>query len=220
MTRDLKQTTKTAMSRHPERGSRDRALAFAILDEAMVAHVGVDTGDGVQVLPMTYARIDDCLFLHGAVASRWLGSFEGGREVCVCVTLLDGIVLARSAFSHSMNYRSVIAHGTATVVTDLARKQAAFRAFLDHLVPGRWEDTRQPNRKEVAATTVLALELDEASVKLRSGPPADAAADLDQPFWAGVLPLALTCATAVPDPAMAEAREVPAYLQNYRRPGR
>lgn len=220
MPEDLRQTSRSTMSRHTERASYDRDTAYRILDEGMVAHVGVDTGAGVAVLPMTYARIDDCLYLHGAAASRWLGSFDEGRPVSVCVTLLDGIVLARSAFSHSMNYRSVIAFGTATVVTDTDRKQAAFRAFLDHLVPGRWDDTRQPNRKEIAATTVLELQLDEASIKIRSGPPKDTAGDYDLPYWAGVIPLSVTAAAPEPDPAMEDAPETPSYATGYRRPAR
>ena len=137
------------------------------------AHVGFDAGDGVTVIPMTYARLGDEIVLHGAVASRWLSSFESGHPVSVCVTLLDGLVLAQSAFSHSMNYRSVVVFGDATLVTDKERKQEAFKAFLDHLVPGRWEDSRQPDDKESDATIVLSVPISEASVKIRSGPPQD-----------------------------------------------
>ena len=139
---DLRQTDRTTIGRHDERASYDRETANAILDEGMVAHVGLDTGSGVIVIPMTYARLGDEIVLHGAVASRWLSSFEEGRPVSVCVTLLDGLVLAQSAFSHSMSYRSLVCFGGATVVTDADKKAAAFRAFVDHLVPGRWDDTR------------------------------------------------------------------------------
>ena len=133
----LQQTDRTTISRHDERGSYDREVAYAILDEGLVAHVGLDTGKGVMVIPMTYARMGDELILHGAVASRWLSSFEAGRAISVCVPILDGLVLAQSAFSHSMNYRSVVAFGEARVITDTEKKDAAFKALLDHLIPGR-----------------------------------------------------------------------------------
>ena len=142
MSDNLQQTDRTTISRHDERASYDRDVANAILDEGLVAHVGLDTGSGVMVIPMTYARLGDELILHGAVASRWLSSFEEGRPVSVCVTILDGLVLAQSAFSHSMNYRSVVVFGNATIVRDEEKKMAAFKALMDHLIPGRWEDSR------------------------------------------------------------------------------
>ena len=166
---------------------------------------------------MTYARLGNELVLHGAVASRWLSSFEKGRPVSVCVTLLDGLVLAQSAFSHSMNYRSVVCFGEATLVTDPEKKAAALQAFLDHLVPGRWDDTRQPDRKETEATTVLAVPIDEASVKIRSGPPKDAARDLNEGHWTGVIPLALRSGEPIPDPVMDSGQKVPNYVRNYSR---
>lgn len=218
MSAELKKTDRTTISRHDERGSYDRDTAYAILDEGIVAHVGVDTGSGAMVIPMTYARLGDELILHGAVASRWLSSFENGRPISVCVTLLDGLVLAKSAFSHSMNYRSVVAFGEARVVNDPDRKMAAFKALLDHLVPGRWEDSRQPDDKELQATTVLAMPIDEASVKIRSGPPKDAAKDLELPYWTGVIPLSLESAEAIPDPAMQGGTAVPDYAVAYSRP--
>jgi nitroimidazol reductase NimA-like FMN-containing flavoprotein (pyridoxamine 5'-phosphate oxidase superfamily) len=213
----LQQTERTTMSRHDERGSYDRELAYAILDEGLVAHVGLETGHGVAVMPMTYARRGDELILHGAVASRWLSGTEEGHPISVCVTLLDGLVLARSAFSHSMNYRSVIAFGQAHVVGDDAEKVAAFRALLEHLVPGRWDDCRQPDRKEIAATTVLSMRLSEASVKVRSGPPKDAKRDEEAPYWAGVIPLGLTAGEAIADPALRGDPAVPAYAVDYSR---
>jgi nitroimidazol reductase NimA-like FMN-containing flavoprotein (pyridoxamine 5'-phosphate oxidase superfamily) len=219
MSKGLEKTNKTSITRHAERGSYDRELAYAILDEGMVAHVGLDAGAGVMVIPMTYARLGDDLVLHGAVASRWLSSFKEGLPVSVCVTLLDGLVMAQSAFSHSMNYRSVVVFGVATLVNDKAQKQAAFKALLDHLVPGRWEDSRQPDSKETDATTVLTLPVSEASVKVRSGPPKDAAKDLQLSYWTGVIPLQLKAGEAIPDPVMTDGREIPDYISNYV-PGR
>jgi hypothetical protein len=216
---ELQKTDRTTISRHDERGSYDREVAYAILDEGLVAHVGLDTGEGVMVIPMTYARLGDELILHGAVASRWLSSFDAGRPISVCVTLLDGLVLAQSAFSHSMNYRSVVAFGEAKVITDAEKKDAAFKALLDHLIPGRWEDSRQPDKKESDATTVVAMQINEASVKIRSGPPKDAAKDLDLPYWTGVIPLSLTAGAAIPDPVMKEERAIPDYAVNYSRTG-
>lgn len=215
MATELKRTDKTTIGRHSERGSYDRQTANAILDEGMVAHVGFDTGAGVTVIPMTYARIGDELFLHGAVASRWLSSFEKGKPVSVCVTLLDGLVLAQSAFSHSMNYRSVVCFGQATLVTDEDRKAAAFKAFLDHLVPGRWDDTRQPDRKESDATIVLSVPIDEASIKIRSGPPKDAAKDLGEGHWTGVIPLKMINGSPIPDPLMDDNSPIPDYVAEF-----
>ncbi len=215
MTTELHQTNRTTISRHSERGSYDRDAANTILDEGMVAHVGFDTGNGVTVIPMTYARLGDELFLHGAVASRWLSSFKQGRPVSICVTMLDGLVLAQSAFSHSMNYRSVVCFGKATLVTDEEKKQAVFRAFLDHLIPGRWEDTRQPDRKESDATLVLSVPIDEASVKVRSGPPKDAAKDLGEGHWTGVIPLEMTNSSPIPDPVMDESKSIPDYVKDF-----
>jgi uncharacterized protein len=214
---ELEKTDRTTISRHPERGSYDLATAFAILDEGMVAHVGFNAGNGVMVMPMTYARLGDEILLHGAVASRWLSAFEAGMPVSVCVTLLDGLVLAQSAFSHSMNYRSVVIFGEARLVMDKARKQEAFKAFLDHLVPGRWEDSRQPDDKETGATTVLSVPIREASVKVRSGPPQDAEKDLALGYWTGVIPLELAAGEVIPDPLMQGQRPVPEYLRSYDR---
>lgn len=217
MSKELEQTNRTTVSRHSERASYDRGTAYAILDEGMVAHVGFDAGDGVIVVPMTYARLGDEIVLHGAVASRWLSCFATGRHVSVCVTLLDGLVLAQSAFSHSMNYRSVVIFGAATLVTDNDKKDAAFKAFVDHLIAGRWEDSRQPDAKETEATTVLSVPISEASVKIRSGPPADAAKDLGLGYWTGVIPLGVTAGTPIPDPLMKGDLSAPEYATSYSR---
>lgn len=218
MSNNLTQTDRTTISRHDERASYDRDTANSILDEGLVAHVGFDTGKGVTVIPMTYARQGDELILHGAVASRWLSSFEGGRDICVTVTLLDGLVLARAAFSHSMNYRSVVAFGSASLVTDPEEKQSAFKALVDHLLPGRWDDCKIPDKKEINATTVLTMPISEASIKIRSGPPADSEKDMGLDYWTGVIPLSLTAGVPEPDPLMREDRERPAYIDGYRRP--
>lgn len=217
MSAELKQTDRTSITRHAERGSYDRQAAYAILDEGMVAHVGFDTGGGVTVLPMMYTRLDDELILHGAVASRWLSSFNNGHPLSVCVTLLDGLVLAQSAFSHSMNYRSVVVFGNATIVTDAERKQAAFRALLEHLIPGRWDDCKQPDRKESDATVVLSVPIDEASIKVRTGPPKDAAKDLGEGHWTGVIPLAMRPGEPLPDPVMEAGMAVPGYVEDWKR---
>jgi len=217
VSKQLEQTNRTTISRHAERASYDRDTAYAILDEGMVAHVGFDAGDGVIVVPMTYARLGDEIVLHGAVASRWLSCFATGRHVSVCVTLLDGLVLAQSAFSHSMNYRSVVLFGEATLVTDNDKKGAAFKAFVDHLIPGRWEDSRQPDAQETEATTVLSVPVSEASVKIRSGPPADAAKDLGLGYWTGVLPLRIAAGAPIPDPLLEEGRAIPDYAASYSR---
>ena len=219
MSKELEQTNRTTISRHSERGSYDRDTAYAILDEGMVAHVAFDTGSGATVIPMTYARMGDAIVLHGAVASRWLSSFEQGWPVSVCVTLLDGLVLAQSAFSHSMNYRSVVIFGDATVVRDREGKQLAFKAFLDHLVPGRWDDSRQPDAKETDATIVLSVPIAEASVKIRSGPPKDSAKDLGLGYWTGIIPLELAAGDPIPDPAMKGDLDVPEYVSAYKRRG-
>jgi nitroimidazol reductase NimA-like FMN-containing flavoprotein (pyridoxamine 5'-phosphate oxidase superfamily) len=211
-------TDATQVRRLPERASMDRAEAYAILDEGLVCHVGFVASDGRPVvIPTTYARNGDELLLHGSPASRMLRSLKGGVDVCVTVTLLDGLVLAKSAFHHSLNYRSVVVLGRATPVTDEAAKLAALEAFVEHIVPGRTADARGPSPSEMKGTLVLALPIDEASVKRRRGGPIDDGEDLGLPVWAGVLPLALTPGALVAeDPA--DGLGAPAYLTAYSRP--
>jgi uncharacterized protein len=179
------------IERHPERASSDRALALAILDEGLICHVGFVAGGRPWVIPTMYARDGELLFLHGSPASRMLRNLAGGIDVSVTITLLDGLVLARSAFSHSMNYRSVVIAGAATEIADPDTKLAAMRCLVEHVLPGRWDEVRPPNRKEIATTLVLALPLDHLSTKLRNGPPIDGAADRSLPVWAGEIPLSL-----------------------------
>ncbi|MDQ3946751.1 MAG: pyridoxamine 5'-phosphate oxidase family protein [Actinomycetota bacterium] len=192
-------TARTTVRRHPERGEYEQAAVEAILDEGLVAHVGVAVDGQPFVLPMVYARVDGHLYLHGSAASRLLRTLGAGAPVCVTVTLLDGIVLARSAFHHSMNYRSVVILGRAVAVTDTAERERALAAMVDHAVPGRSEEVRAPDRRELAATLVVRVALDEVSAKVRHGPPIDDPADLEIPVWAGVLPLRLVAGDPSPD---------------------
>lgn len=198
-TGDLAETERTKLRRAADRGSFDRALAYSILDEALVAHVGISTERGPVVLPMTYGRIDDRLYLHGAVGNALLRAGTDA-QVCATVTLLDGLVLARSAFHHSMNYRCVVLYGTATKVTDDAEKLAAFDAIVDQSVPGRAAEVRASDPGELRATLVLRLPIEEGSVKVRGHGVVDDADDLDLPVWAGVVPLRLTPGEPVQDP--------------------
>ncbi|HVW32229.1 MAG TPA: pyridoxamine 5'-phosphate oxidase family protein [Acidimicrobiia bacterium] len=191
-------TSRTEIRRHPERGDHRDATVAAILDEGLVAHVGIAVDGQPYVIPMIYARRGATLYLHGSPASRLLRAMKKTVPVCVTVTLLDGLVLAKSAFHHSMNYRSVVVLGEAQEVTDPAEKRAAFAALVDHAVPGRSAEARPPNPKETAGTIVLALPLGEASAKIRTGPPIDDEADRPLPVWAGVIPLRLERGTPVP----------------------
>ncbi|MGY1820791.1 pyridoxamine 5'-phosphate oxidase family protein [Geodermatophilus sp. SYSU D00079] len=209
---------RTAPTRARDRVSYDRATVHAVLDEAVVCHVGFVVDGRPVVLPQLHARVDDTLYLHGSTGARALvAARDGGLDVCVTVTLVDGLVLARSAFHHSVNYRSVVVHGTAQVVTDPTEKTTALEALVDAVVPGRTAGTRAPDRRELAATTVLRLPLVEVSVKVRSGPPSDDPADLDGPHWAGVLPLATVAGPAVPAPDLAPGTATPEHVTAWQR---
>ncbi|HEU5064466.1 MAG TPA: pyridoxamine 5'-phosphate oxidase family protein [Gaiellaceae bacterium] len=200
---------RTEVARHPERGVYDREAIYRILDEALICHVGFVHEGHPFVIPTIHARSGDTLYVHGSPASRMLKELGAGVDVCVTVTLLDGLVLARSVYNHSMNYRSVLVLGRARLLSDPAEKAAALEAVVEHVVPGRWDDARQPTKKELAGTSVLALPLDEASAKVRTGPPMDFEADLELSVWAGVIPVALRTGTpeGPPDP--------PAYVAGY-----
>jgi nitroimidazol reductase NimA-like FMN-containing flavoprotein (pyridoxamine 5'-phosphate oxidase superfamily) len=211
-------SARTTVRRMPDRGRYDRREAHAILDEGLVAHVGLVTEHGPVVIPMLYGRDGDRLLLHGSAASRLMRGGAQGPEMCVTVTLVDGLVLARSAFHHSMNYRSVVVFGRARAVTDLDERRAALDRLVDHIVPGRGPDVRPPSDKELKATLVLALPLDECSVKVRTGPPLDDEEDLDTPAWAGVVPLTTVPGSPVPAPDLRTDAPVPAYATGYRRP--
>jgi uncharacterized protein len=209
-------TSRTTIRRLPKRANYDRATVDAILDEALSCHVGFAIDGRPWVIPTIHARVDDRLYLHGAVANHMLKSLAGGVEACVTVTIIDGLVLARSQFHHSMNYRSVMIFGRATPVDDADEKLAALRALVEHVVPGRTADARPPSAPELRATSVLALAIDEASAKVRSGGPVDDEEDLALPIWAGQLPVTPTYGSPIVEPD--SGAPVPAYIESYRRP--
>jgi uncharacterized protein len=213
-------TPRNQIRRLPKRGHYEQELIEQILDEGLVCHVGFAVEGQPFVIPTAYGRIGDRLYIHGSPASRMLKSLQSGIEVCVTVTLLDGLVLARSAFHHSMNYRSVVLFGTAAIVQDAAQKLEALKAFTDHIVPGRWADIRPPNPQELQGTLVLSLPLAEASAKVRTGPPIDDEADYDLPVWAGVIPLKLAAADPIADPRLSEKIALPDHAQAYSRTDR
>ncbi len=212
-------TSRTQIKRLPKRGHYDAATIHTILDDGLICHIGFVVDGQPVVIPTAYGRVGDRLYIHGSPASRMLRTLDQGVEVCVTVTLLDGLVLARSAFHHSMNYRSVVVFGTATRVDDAAEKHEALKAFTDHIIPGRWDAVRPPNRQELSGTLVLALPLHEASAKVRTGPPVDDEADYALPVWAGELPLALTPSIPIADPRLPADCLVPPHVTDYRRVG-
>jgi nitroimidazol reductase NimA-like FMN-containing flavoprotein (pyridoxamine 5'-phosphate oxidase superfamily) len=210
--RPLSPTDRSTPRRHRERGRRDREELYAVLDEALICHLGVVSDGAPIVLPTCFGRVDDVLYLHGSSGAASLRTGVGA-PVCVTVTLLDGLVYARSVFSHSANYRSAVAHGTARPVTDPAEKLAALRAIVEHTTPGSWEHARQPTTKELAATGVLALDLGEASLKVRTGPPGDEDADVATgAAWAGVLPVRTTFGEPAPCPLLPAGAATPAHV--------
>lgn len=210
-------TERTKLKRLPKRGHFDRETVYGILDEGFICHVGFAPEGRPVVIPTGYARVDDTLYIHGSQASRMLRTLAGGVDACVTVTLIDGLVLARSAFHHSMNYRSVVIFGRATLVEEREEKLAALLALSEHIVRGRWADVRGPSEEELVQTTVLSLELVEASAKIRTGPPLDDEEDYALPVWAGVLPLRLEKGEPAKDPRLPEGIEVPDYVLNYKR---
>jgi nitroimidazol reductase NimA-like FMN-containing flavoprotein (pyridoxamine 5'-phosphate oxidase superfamily) len=210
-------TERTTLKRLPKRAEYDRARVYAILDEALICHVGFVADGQPVVIPTGYGRIGDVFYIHGSAASRMLRTLGEGIDVCVTVTLVDGLVLARSAFHHSFNYRSVVVFGKARVVTKAAEKMAALRAFTEHVIPGRWAEVRAPNESELKATTVLALALQEASAKIRTGPPIDDEEDHALPVWAGVLPLRLATSKPIDDEQLQSGIRLPRYVRDYQR---
>ncbi len=208
---------RVRVRRLPKRAAYDRATIDPILDEALICHLGFVHKGQPYVIPTLHARIDDRLYVHGSAASRMLGALATGVEACVTVTLIDGLVLARSAFHHSVNYRSVVLLGTAVPVTDAQEKMETLRAFTNHLVPGRWDDVRPPTTQELKATSVLYLPLQEVSAKVRTGPPVDDEEDYALEVWAGVVPLSIEAAPPVPDERLPDRIRPPAYASHYTR---
>lgn len=213
----LTQTSRTTLKRLPQRGSHDREVINQILDEGFICHVGFVIDGQPFVIPTGYTRVRDSLVIHGSQASRMLRTVGQGIEVCITVTLIDGLVLARSAFHHSMNYRSVVIFGRATLVNDSETKIAALRALSEHMIPGRWDDVRKPSERELQQTTVLLLPLTEASAKVRTGPPLDDEEDYELDVWAGVIPLRLVADKPVDDPRLSSNIGVPKYAEDYAR---
>lgn len=212
---ELETSSRTTLRRKAERGSHDRVVVDALLDEGLICHVGFDDGGSPVVLPTAYARIGDELYLHGAAANHMLRTLASGVEACITVTLLDGLVLARSAKHHSMNFRSVVLFGRGRKVTDDDEKRRALLRMVEHLAPGRGEDARPPNDTELTATLVVAFPIAEGSAKVRTGGPIEEPEDLALAVWAGELPLRLVAGAPVADAGV--AAPAPAYLTGYRR---
>jgi uncharacterized protein len=210
-------TPRTRLVREADRAVYDREAAYRILDEGFLCHVGFVADGQPFVIPTSYGRKDDSLYIHGSAASRMLRQLKESVPVCVTVTLLDGLVLARSIFNHSMNYRSVVILGKAALVDDPTEKIEALRLLSEHIIPGRWAESRQPNERELKATSVLRLPIEEFSAKVRSGPVVDDEADYSFPTWAGVVPLTTVAGTPIDDSRMLPGQRVPEYARNYSR---
>lgn len=213
-------TDRTTLKRLPARGFYDHELVFKILDEGFICHIGFNVDGRPVVIPTGYARVGEKLYVHGSQASRMLRTLKTGVDACVTVTLVDGLVLARSAFHHSINYRSVVIFGQAKLVDDAQEKVAALVAFSEHVIRGRWDDVREPTEQELKATTVLSLELAEVSAKVRTGPPLDDEEDYELPIWAGVVPLRVVAGEPIPDPRLPNNIPAPGYALKYERPCR
>ncbi len=212
-------TERTRVVREPHRGSHDREAIYKILDEGFVCHVGFSVDAQPYVIPTMFARVGDHVYFHGSAASRMLRNLSDGLSVCLTVTLADGLVLARSVFNHSMNYRSVVALGKATLIERPEEKLAALRAFTEKVLPGRWNEARQPNEKELKATSILRLPLTEVSAKVRVGPVEDDAPDYTLQVWAGIIPLRLTPGAPERDERCDPAIPLPGYAEHYTREG-
>lgn len=203
------------MKRNAERGDYDRGIVYEVLDAAPYCTVAFVGADGPVAIPTIHVRVDDTLVLHGSPASRMIRTLKKGAPVSIAVTLFDGLVLARSVFNHSMNYRSVVLFGNAAVIDDPAAKIEAMRRFTENILPGRWDDARRPSDKEIRGTTMLGVPIEAASAKIRSGPPEDDDPDLDLPVWAGVIPYHTVAGTPVPAHDLAPGVPLPAYLERF-----
>lgn len=218
MAGEYEQTARTRIYRKPGRGSYDRDLVHSILDEALICHVGFVAGDQPYVIPTIHARVGETLYLHGAKGNRTLRALADGTPCCVTVSLVDELVLARAALHHSLNYRSVMVLGTASEVTDPQEKEGALRAVVEHIAPGRAEEIRGADETDLRSTKVLSVPIEEASAKVRTGPPVDEEADLELPHWAGVLPLVSGTAEPVPAPDLQGGPAVPDHVTRWSRP--
>ncbi len=210
-------TPRTRLVREADRAVYDRESAYRILDEGFLCHVGFVADGQPFVIPTSYGRKDDCIFIHGSAASRMLRTVKESVPVCITVTLLDGLVLARSIFNHSMNYRSVVVLGKATLVDDPGEKIEALRLLSEHIIPGRWADSRQPNERELKATSILRVPIEEFSAKVRKGPVVDDEEDYSFPTWAGVVPLQMVAGEPINDARLEPKREPPPYARRYTR---
>ena len=210
-------STRTRVVREADRGVYDRETVYRILDEGFLCHAGFVVDGQPFVIPTSYGRKDASLYIHGSAASRMLRQMKGGVAVCITVTLLDGLVLARSVFNHSMNYRSVVILGKATLVDDPQEKLATLRILSEHILPGRWDDSRQPHERELKATSVLRVPIEEFSAKVRTGPPIDDEEDYAFPTWAGVVPLEMVAGKPIDDARLLAGIEVPEYARSYTR---
>jgi hypothetical protein len=206
-------TSRTRVNRLPKRGDYSQKTIYAILDAGFLCHVGFVVDGQPYVIPTGYGRVGDTLYLHGSAASRMLRTLAGGIDVCVTVTLLDGIVLARSAFHHSMNYRSVVILGKASAIEGDEEKKAALQTISEQIIRGRWADVRKPTAQELKATAVLKLPIEEASAKIRTGPPLDEEEDYTLDVWAGVFPISMHVGEPIPDPRLAADMKTPEYLR-------
>jgi nitroimidazol reductase NimA-like FMN-containing flavoprotein (pyridoxamine 5'-phosphate oxidase superfamily) len=214
-TETFERTKRNRVVRMPERGHYDRESVYGIIDEALLCHVGFAQEGQPFVIPTLHARLGDRLLLHGATTSRMLKHVQAGNPVCITMTIADGLVLARSVFHHSINYRSVVLFGRGILITDPDEKMHALAAFTDRLMPGRWDDAREPNRKEFKATSVVAIPIDSASAKVRVGPPKDDEEDLGLPVWAGVVPIRQVVDLPQPAPDLRDGVAVPDYIEEY-----
>lgn len=214
---EYEQTKRNRVTRIPERAKYDEETIFAIIDEALICHVGFVIQGKPVVIPTIHARDGNRLLLHGSSASRMLRHFREGNDICVTVTLLDGLVLARSVFHHSMNYRSVVLFGNGTIVDDTDQKMRGLKVLTDHLIPGRWNEARLPSDKEMKATTLISMSIEEGTAKIREGHPSDEEEDYDLPVWAGVIPIQQHIMAPVDDEQLTEGISVPDYVLNYSR---
>lgn len=220
MSKEIARSERIKIKRLPKRGTFKRETIYEILDEGFVCHVGFTIDDQPFVIPTGYARLGDNLIIHGSAASRMMRAMAWETPVCVTVTLIDGLVLARSAFHHSMNYRSVVVFGKAKLISDEREKTVALKALTEHIIPGRWQEIRPPNKSELKATMVLTLPIEEASAKIRAGAPVDDEEDYALNVWAGVVPLHLTAGELISDARLQREIEIPDYVANYRREAR